>query len=187
MSKIADLRAAAVVCIGALTDGERKLFKSVDKHVGRYTEDDLRRLAGASPACAVGVVNVTRPVRRASGEIALDVTFAAVIVTRARERNAADDDALDLAVAVLASVNAWTPAQAVPKVAPAENLHAEGIGDEKLDDAGMVVWAVTWTHKVVLGTDEVAADIDATRRLAEPLDWSAAHPARGPAAIGGGL
>lgn len=193
MSRLAALRAAAVARIAALQSAGVPLFRTVAPHVGRYSVADLKRLLGASPACAVGIVNAARPQRRASGEIALDVTCAAVIVTRAGPAGkpaqpaqaglrAADDDVLDRAVAVIAAINAWTPAQTVPRVQPADNLHAEGVGDEELDGAGLTVWAVVWTHVVVLGTDDVAADIDAERLLAAPAgagDWRAEHPLYG--------
>jgi hypothetical protein len=160
MSALTNLRAAAISLIRGIA-----IFKSVKPHVGRYTIDDLKRLHAASPSCAVGIVNASKPVRRASGEVALDVTFAAVIVTRAGNVLEADDQALDLAVSLTGLLAAWVPAAAVPKVTPAAGIHLEGVGDDEIDNAGLVVWAVMWTHTVTVGADLAGADIDTAHRL----------------------
>ena len=181
MSRLTDLRAAAIVRIQVANLG----FKSVDKHVGRYTVDDLKRLLSVSPACAVGIANVTHPMRRASGELAIDVAFVGVIVTKQQRRDDADDDALDLAVQVAALINDWVPAEDVPRVLPAADIRADGAGDDELDRAQMAVWAVTWMHTVTIGTDQVGAGTDTERRLGRIDAITIGHAKRGDEIVGG--
>jgi hypothetical protein len=175
MSRPTDLRAAAIALIGGAGLG----LKSVDKHVGRYSVDDLKRLLSASPACALGITGATKPERRASGELAIDVAFAAVVVTRQQRTIDADDDAVNLAIAVAALINGWVPAATVPRCNPAVNIRCDGVGDSELDREQMAVWAVTWSHTVVIGTDEIAAGIDPEHPLATPVETTVTHPTRG--------
>ena len=181
MSRLTDLRAAAIARIKAANLG----FKSVDKHVGRYTVDDLKRLLSVSPACVVGIANVTRPTRRASGELAFDVAFAAVVVTKQQRRDDADDDALDLAVQVAALINDWVPAQEVPRALPATDIRADGAGDDEIDRAQMAVWAATWIHTVTVGTDQVGAESDVDHRLGAAASITVDHAARDDETAGG--
>lgn len=155
MSIIRSLRSAGVAYIKAKVSG----FRDVKPHIGRYTVEDLKRMHSAAPACAIGVVNASKPVQRPSGEVQIDVALAAVIVTRAARVEDADDEAMDLALAVAASVAAWVPAQTVRRVQPATDIHMEGVADDEIDKAGLVVWAVLWRHSATFGADDIAAGI----------------------------
>lgn len=165
MSVLRQLRAAAVARVKA----GMPAFRDVRPHVGRYTIDDLKRLHGAAPACAIGIVNASKPLRRASGEIQIDATLAAVIVTRAARIEDADDEALDLALDAAACLAAWVPAATVPKVMPATDIHMEAVGDDEIDRSGLVVWAVIWKHAVTFGADQVAASLDDAHPLPPTL------------------
>lgn len=155
MSRLTDLRAAAISLIKeSIAD-----FRQVDKHVGRFTVDDLQAMLRASPSCKVGIVKAAKPERRASGETQFTVKMAAVVVTRATTVQDADDDAINRAVAVVSALAHWNPAASVQKVQPAAGFDMDAIGDEQLDRTGMVVWAITWDHVVLLGADEIAAAI----------------------------
>lgn len=162
MSVARDLRAAIVARIKSA----RPELKDVLAHPGRYTTDDLKTLLRASPACAVSLVSVSKPLPRASGQVQVTLGFAAVIVTRAGRVEDADDEAIDIAVRVLADISAWVPALTVKTCKPAAELHAEPLAGDEIDRAGMAAWAAMWSHDVLVGTDAITATIDGDHRLA---------------------
>lgn len=161
MSTPRQLRTAIVARFEAAQLG----FKDVVAHIGRYTVDDLKRLLGASPALAVGLVGASKPKPCASGEVQIELSFAAVVVTRSGRLEDADDDAIDLAIAVAADLAAWVPATVVRTCQPAANIHLEPVADDEVDQAGLAVWAVLWSHTVRIGADEIAAGIDPEQPL----------------------
>lgn len=140
-------------------------FREVKPHIGRYSVEDLKRLHRAAPAAAIGIVNATRPVKRASGQIQIDVGFAAVIVTNAKRSDDADDDAIDLSIAVAGNLASWVPALTVRGCQPPANIHLEAVADTEIDQAGLAVWAVMWSHSVLVGVDEIAAAIGDNHHL----------------------
>lgn len=153
MSVARELRAAAIDRLRGADLG----FRDVRAHPGRYTVDDLQRLLRASPALAISIVNGRKPILRASGQVQIALGMAAVVVTKAGSFDAADDDALDLALAVMSNVSAWVPATSVRTVRPAVDMSMEPIGGDDVDKAGLSVWAVMWSHDVLVGIDAVAA------------------------------
>lgn len=156
MSKPRQLRAAIVDRLEAAQLG----FKDITAHVGRYSVADLQRLLGASPAAAVGLVGASKPKPCASGEVQIELTFAAVIVTRAARLEDADDEAIDLALGVAVSLSTWVPAAVVPTCQPAAGIHMEPVADDEVDKAGLTVWAVLWSHTLRIGVDEIGAGIE---------------------------
>jgi hypothetical protein len=165
MSTPRALRSAIVDLIKAAQLG----FKDVTPHVGRYTVDDLKRMLRASPACAVGLVGGSKPKPCASGEVQIDLSFSAVIVTQSGRVEDADDDAIDFAIAVATKLTSWIPAKAVPTCQPAINIHVEPVGDDELDRAGLAVWVVLWSHTVRIGTDDIAAGISSAPPPGAPV------------------
>lgn len=161
MSKPRQLRTAIVDRIKDAQLG----FKDVTAHVGRYSVADLQRLLGASPAVAVGLVGGSKPKACASGEVQIELTFAAVIVTRAARLEDADDEAIDLALGVAVSLSTWVPATVIPTCQPAAGIHMEPVADDEVDKAGLTVWAVLWSHTVRVGVDAVGAGVDEERPL----------------------
>ena len=166
MSAVRQLRAVIVERLKAAGLG----FKEVKPHIGRYSVDDLKRMHRAAPAAAIGIIGGAKPQRRASGEVQIEIAFAAVIVTDARAAIEADDSAVDLAIAVAASLADFVPARLVRGCQPASTINLEAVAQSEIDMAGLAVWAVTWTHSVLIGTDALASEIDDGHALAaDPL------------------
>lgn len=134
-------------------------FKDVQAHIGRYSIDDLKAMHRSSPAMKVGLVGASKPKPCASGEVQVDLSFAAVVVTRSARIEDADDDAIDLAVAVAANLSTFVPATKVRACQPAIDIHLEPVADDEVDKAGLAVWVVLWSHTARIGTDAIGAGI----------------------------
>ena len=158
MSIPRSVREAAVSHFKATVTG----FRQVEPHIRRYTIDDLKAMQRASPSLKVGLVGATKPKRRASGELQIELSFAGVVVTRSGRIDEADDDAIDLAIAVAAALSDWVPAAVVQKCQPADDIRLDQVSSDEVDKAGLAVWAVLWSHTVLIGVDAIGTGIVST-------------------------
>ena len=153
ISALRDAHLAAIANLGR--------FKTVEKHHGKFTVEDLKRMGGSAPALKVGFQGRASGGMRSDRRLRLGADFVAVIVCRAGNRDQGDDEALDLSVDVAGSVAALSPGAAgISDCGLAEAVEIDAIDADDAALGRLVIVAVTWRHGFTAGTSIYAAAPD---------------------------
>lgn len=137
--------------------------RSVAAHGGSFDEAELKRYALEAPAVRVVLVGMGSVERYGTGEMVAPLHFAAVCVARDEakpgvgvvNRDAACA-ALAASVALIVDANRWgwgARPDEPGMVSYPRDLEARNEYSGSLDNKGVALWQVTWTHGVRLGID----------------------------------
>jgi hypothetical protein len=144
-----------------------KAARSVAAHGGSFDEQELKRYALEAPAVRVVLVGMGRVGRYGTGEMIAPLHFAAVCVARDEAKAGvgvvgkdAACAALAASVALIVDANRWgwgaTPEGPGMVGAPLD-LEARNEYSGSLDNKGVALWQVTWTHELRLGRNRYEA------------------------------
>jgi len=142
-----------------------------ESHGGRFTPEDLKRIAQRTPAIRVGCLGIRSMESDGAGSFDVIVVWGIFVITADKPQLPRDAGALTLVAAIVQLVpdNIWNDtASGYPENSRADNLYSG-----QLESVGVALWAITWQQKITLGgTDAGALDdfitFNATYDLAPP-------------------
>lgn len=155
------LLAQRTAIVAALEDA---LPKTVDcnSHGGRFSVDDLKRIAQRTPAVRVGCLAIRDMVSDNAGGIDITVVWGVFVITTDTPQFSRDAAALILVAAIAALVpdNRWAAiASDNPAAARGDNLYSG-----QLENVGVALWAITWQQQLTLDKQDLA-NLDAFQTL----------------------
>ncbi len=144
-------------------------FRDVDRHPGRMTVDDIKRVAAFSPALRIGPFGKISTQKLANGELELSVPFAAAVITNEVGLLESQDMAIKLAAAVSRTLPGFAPGMAneddnwpaMPGVGLCQDVAIDIAAGTELEDDGIALWAVLFKVCVTIGEDLAFAEATA--------------------------
>lgn len=125
---------------------------NVYTHGGRFTLEDLKRIAVRAPTALVACLGIA-DVENEGGQNVAEVQWGVFVVTAGTSQQGRDTEALTVveAVANVVGGNSWQDSSlSYPTSVRAENLYSPS-----LDAQGMALWAITWRQEIDLATTQV--------------------------------
>ena len=123
----------------------------VERHPGRFSLGELKRIATKLPAIRVAVLSAPTVSASNTGENEVSVRLAAFVITGDRKQVPKDVSAITIVEGLLTLIpyNNWTQCG----VTAAKNVKADNLFSGGVDVSGVAMWAVTWDHEIRVGAD----------------------------------
>lgn len=139
-------------------------LKTCAPHGGRFDKEEIRRVAGRSPAVYVAVLGLGNGRETGTGELDVPVAFAAYAAAVDKGRLSRDAAALNIVECLVTNIPGqnWGHPEQVMGADPAsaKNLYAGVIAQK-----GVALWAVAWHQNVRVGDDVFTTDLPMPQRL----------------------
>ena len=137
-----DIRNEAVRIIKAAFQ-EQKIRITIKAHAGRFTENEIRRLATQTPAVLTSLMKIAD----GEGTDNSECRFVNWVLVRADNKDKLYDSALrylSLLIPVIRSI----PNESFYNATDVTDIEAENLYTGTLDNINISMWAVSWTWKV---------------------------------------
>jgi len=137
-----DIRNEAVKVIQTLFKN-KGIKINVAAHAGRFTENEIRRLATQTPAVLTSLMNIAD----GEGTDNSECRFVSWVLVRADNKDKLYDSALrylSLLIPVIRSI----PNESFYNATDVTDIEAENLYTGTLDNINISMWAVSWTWKV---------------------------------------
>ncbi len=137
---LADLPAAVVTAIRAILPA----LARCETMTGRFDLAELNKSGIPAPAVRVSVLGLKESGRAAGDFVEFGARMAAYVITRDRLGRTRDEHAATIAQAICSLVPAddW----GMDAIGPAEDVACDVLASVATRDAGVALWAVTWTQ-----------------------------------------
>ena len=135
--------------------------KSVKPHGGRFTLEEIRRIAAQTPSVRIALLGLNSIGQTTGSEVRALAVVAVFVLTRDAPAVHRDVAALALVEVLVKLVpgNVWGLAD----VDAPNDVRADNLFSTQLDKVGVALWAVNWRQEIELGVfDETALDDFAT-------------------------
>lgn len=122
---------------------EQKHRITIEAHAGRFTENEIRRLATQTPAVLTSLMNIAD----GEGTDNSECRFVSWVLVRADNKDKLYDSALrylSLLIPVIRSI----PNESFYNATDVTDIEAENLYTGTLDNINISMWAVSWTWKV---------------------------------------
>ena len=122
---------------------KQKIKISIEPHAGRFTENEIRRLATKAPAVLTSLMQILD----GNGTDNAECRFISWVLARADNKDRIYDTALkhiSLLIPVIRSI----PYNSVYNATDVSDIEAENLYTGTLDSINISMWAVSWTWSV---------------------------------------
>lgn len=121
----------------------------VKSHGGRFTLQDLQRIATQAPAVRVGCLGVIKA-ELSGSSVTVTATWGAFALAKDKHQLPRDAGALIMAAQILSIIpeNNW----GIDDAGLPDKIRGDNVYSGKLDAKGVALWAVTWTQSTEIET-----------------------------------
>ncbi|HZV19955.1 MAG TPA: hypothetical protein VE986_00245 [Hyphomicrobiales bacterium] len=143
--RLNDLRNAIVASLKANIPE----LRDVQRHGGRFDEEELRRFSLRAPAARVALMGVSRMDLEDIGKLAGPVQMIIYLIVKTRSGE--DDDGLDLAekIADFCEFNQW----GMTEIEAAHVTALQNLYNSQTDREGIHLWAIAFDQAIAFGTN----------------------------------
>lgn len=148
MKILSYLKAAKTEIKAAFTD-----IKDIDTHAGRLTERDIKQLMLRAPALRIALLGSAKVESRLEGTSAIKCKFGCYIVTKNGQQYKKDEQAMNIAEALIAFLDRFQPKGEGAKYLgqPAGNLRYDVMLSAGQNSTGTMLSAVSWDAVITVG------------------------------------
>ena len=128
-------------------------IKDIDTHAGRLTEQDIKKLMLKAPALRIALLGSSTVEARLEGTSAINCKFGCFIVTKNGRQYSKDEQAMNIAEALIVFLDRFQPKGADAKMLgrPAKNLRYDVLLSAGQNSSGTMLSAVSWEAVITTG------------------------------------